>query len=126
MKAYLFTYSLVCPQTQVHAVLNNTDAIQDWIAPFPYSAILVSNLTTQELSEILRRRLDDEVWFMVAQLDSQLVDGWLPSDFWEYVDNPAGASLRELLDRWSEKRKEKEVKQRHLRDRLFPSRIKST
>ena len=110
----------------MHAVLNNTDAIQDWIAPFPYSAILVSNLTTQELSEILRRRLDDEVWFMVAQLDSQLVDGWLPSDFWEYVDNPAGASLRELLDRWSEKRKEKEVKQRHLRDRLFPSRIKST
>ena len=49
MKAYLFTYSLTCPQAQVHAVLNNTNAIHTWIAPFPYAAILVSNLTTQEL-----------------------------------------------------------------------------
>ena len=126
MKAYLLTYSPVCPQAQVHTVLNTTDAIRDWIAPFPYAAILNANLTTQELGAILRRRLDDEVWFMVAQLDSQLVDGWLPSDFWDYVDNPAEASLQQLLDRLSEKRKEKEVRQRHLRDRLFPSRTKAT
>ena len=47
MKSYLFTYSPVCPQARVHAVLNTTDAIRDWIAPFPYAAILNSNLTTQ-------------------------------------------------------------------------------
>ncbi len=98
MKAYLLTYSLGCPQARVHAVLNATQAIRTWIAPFPYAAILVSNLTPQELGTILRRHLDDEVWFMVAQLNSQLVDGWLPGDFWEYVNNPAKASLRQLLD----------------------------
>ena len=101
MKSYLFTYSPVCPQARVHAVLNTTDAIRDWIAPFPYAAILNSDLTTQELSAIFRNRLKDDVWFLVTQLDSQLVDGWLPGDFWDYVNNPAQASLQRLLDQLS-------------------------
>ncbi len=100
MKSYLLTYSPVCPQARVHAVLNTTNAIQNWIAPFPYAAILVSDLTTQELGAILRNHLAG-VWFMVTQLDKKLVDGWLPGDFWEYVNNPAQASLQKLLDQIS-------------------------
>lgn len=100
MKAYLLTYSLTCPQAQVHATLNNTNAIQTWIAPFPYAAILVSNLTTQELRAILHNHLPD-TWFVIAQLDKTLVDGWLPSNFWEYVNNPNQASLQKLLDQIS-------------------------
>ncbi len=97
MNAYLFTYSSTCLQAQVHAVLNNTNAIETWIAPFPYAAILVSNLTTKELCAILHEHLP-ETWFVIAQLDRMLVDGWLPGNFWEYVNNPAQASFQELLD----------------------------
>ena len=100
MKAYLFTYSSVCPQARVYAVLNTIDAIRDWIAPFPYAAILNSNLTTQELSAIFRHHLPD-TWFVIAQLDKKLVDGLLPGNFWDYVNKPAQASLQELLNQIS-------------------------
>ena len=96
MKPYLFTYSATCSQSGVHAILNATDAIEDWIAPFPYSAILVSDLDTRELGAILRRLLNG-AWFVVTQIDGQLTDGWLPGDFWQYVNNPAEASLPEPL-----------------------------
>lgn len=120
MKAYLLTYSysLVCPPKWVYKVLNTTQAIRNWVSPFPYAAILVSDLTTEELSDILRNRLDDEVWFMVAQLDSELVDGWLPGDFWAFVNDPAEASLQPLLDRLAEKRRKEGNKRRQLRDYL--------
>lgn len=118
MKAYLLTYSPVCPRSRVHVVLNTTRAIRNWVSPFPYAAILVSDLTTQKLGAILRDRLGDEVWFMVAQLDSELVDGWLPGDFWEFVDDPAEASLQPLLDRLAEKRRKERDKRRQLLDYL--------
>ena len=41
MKPNLFTYSAACSQSGIHAILNATDVIEDWIAPFPYSAIEV-------------------------------------------------------------------------------------
>ena len=118
MKAYLLTYSPVCPRARVHAVLNTSRAIRNWVSPFPYAAILVSNLTTQELGAMLRNRLDDEVWFMVAQLDSELVDGWLPGGFWEFVNDPAEASLQPLLDRLEAKRRKEGDRRRQLRDHL--------
>lgn len=118
MKAYLLTYSPVCPPEWVYKVLDTTRAIHNWVSPFPYAAILVSNLTTQKLGAMLRNRLDDEVWFMVTQLDSELVDGWLPGDFWEFVDDPAEASLQPLLDRLAEKRRKEGDKRRQLRDYL--------
>ena len=80
MKPHLFTYSAACSQSGIHAILNATDAIEDWIAPFPHSAILVSDLDTRELGAILRRRLNG-AWFVVTQTDGQLTDGWLPGDF---------------------------------------------
>ena len=102
----------------MYKVLNTTRVIRNWVSPFPYAAILVSDLTTEELSDILRNRLDDEVWFMVAQLDSELVDGWLPGDFWEFVNDPAKASLQPLLDQLAEKRRKEENKRRQLLDFL--------
>ena len=55
---------------------------------------------------------------MVAQLDSELVDGWLPGDFWAFVNDPAEASLQPLLDRLAEKRRKEGNKRRQLRDYL--------
>ena len=96
MKPYLFTYSAACSQEGVHAILNATVAIHNWVAPFPYSAILVSNLDTRELSAILRRQLDG-AWFVLTKIDVHSIDGWLPGDFWQFVNNPAEASLAGLL-----------------------------
>ena len=96
MKPYLFTFSATCLLTEVHAILNATDAIHNWVSPFPHSAILVSNLDTRELSAIFRRQLNG-AWFVVAQIDSQSVDGRLPGDYWQFVNIPGEASLAGLL-----------------------------
>ena len=96
MKPYLFTYSATCSQARVHAMLNATEAIKNWVAAFPHSAILVSNLDTRELSAILRLKLNG-AWFVVTQIDSKATDGWLPDDLWQFVNNPGEASLAELL-----------------------------
>lgn len=96
MKSYLFTFSQACTQTQAHDVLNNTEAVQTWIAPFPYAAILVSNLDAQDLSATLRERLPN-VWFVVAEMDPQTVNGWLPGNLWEYVNDPQKAWSQKLI-----------------------------
>ena len=96
MKPYLFTYSAARSQEGVHAILNATAAIHNWVAPFPYSAILVSNLDNRELSAILRRQLNG-AWFVLTKIDNHSIDGWLPGDFWQFVNNPAEASLAGLL-----------------------------
>ena len=97
MKAYLFTCSQTCTQAQIQAVLNATQAIETWVAPFPQVAILVSKLDIQDLGAILRRRLPG-VWFIVTETDQYSVDGWLPADFWEYVNNPYQAWSRRLFE----------------------------
>ena len=96
MKSYLFTYSQACAQEQAHAVLNDTQGVQTWVSPFPYAAILVSTLNTQDLSAILRNRLPG-VWFMVTEMEHQNVDGWLPGDLWDYVNDPPKAWSRKLF-----------------------------
>ena len=96
MKSYLFTYSQLCTQEWAHTVLNDTEGVQTWVAPFPYSAILVSKLNTQALSAILRERLPN-VWFVVAEMNGQSADGWLPGDLWEYVNDPQKAWSRQLF-----------------------------
>ncbi len=96
MKPYLFAYSQACPQAHAHAVLNDSQGVDTWVAPFPYAAILVSRLNTQDLSAILRDRLPG-VWFMVTELDPKSVNGWLPGNLWEYVNDPQKAWTRNLL-----------------------------
>lgn len=96
MKPYLFTYSAACSQEGVHAILNATVPIHNWVAPFPYAAILESELDTRELGAILRQQLNG-AWFVVTQIDGQLTNGWLPGDFWQFVNNPAEASLAGLV-----------------------------
>lgn len=102
MKSHLFTYSQARTQEHVHDVLNDTEGVQTWIAPFPYSAILVSKLSAQDLSAILRERLPN-VWFMVAEMDPQAVNGWLPGNLWGYVNDPqkaaSGQLIRNIVDR---------------------------
>ena len=97
MKAYLFAYSQACIQARVHAMLNDTEAVKMWVAPFPYAAILVSDLNTQDLGAVLHKRLSD-AWFIVTEMNRQIVDGWLPENIWKYVNEPEQTWSRQLLE----------------------------
>lgn len=98
MKAHLFTYSQACTQSQVHAVLNDTAGVKTWVAPFPYAAILISELSAADLGAVLRARLPG-VWLLVTEVNARTVDGWLPKDLWEYVNNPVQAWTKDLFAR---------------------------
>ena len=100
MKPFLFAYSQACHQAHAHAVLNDTQGVDTWVAPFPYAAILISRLDTQDLSAVLRDRLPG-VWFMVTEMNPQSVNGWLPGNLWEYVNDPRQAWSQNAFQRLS-------------------------
>ena len=96
MKSYLLAYSQACAPAQVQYLLNDTQAIETWVAPFPYSAILLSKLNVHDIAAVIRNRLPG-VWFMITELKSDGVQGWLPGDLWEYVNDPQQAWSRKLF-----------------------------
>ena len=96
MKSYLFTYGQAGTQAYAHAILDATQAIDTWVAPFRYAAILVSRLDVQDLTSVLRGRLPD-VWFMVTEVNPLSVNGWLPGDLWLYVNNPYEAWTKKIF-----------------------------
>jgi len=90
VKAYLLSFSALINANHVYAVLNNSNAVDTWVSPFPFSAILVSRLTTSELAAVLHSHFG-EALFMIVEATSWNSSGWLPPEFWEYVNNPQGA-----------------------------------
>ena len=96
MKPYLLTHTQAGTPAHVQHVLNDTRAVETWVAPFPYAAILISKLNVQDLAAVLRERLPG-IWFMVTELKSDTVQGWLPGNLWEYVNDPQQAWSRNLF-----------------------------
>lgn len=96
MKAHLVAYGQACTPQQVHHLLNDIQAVVTWVSPFPYAAILVSGLDVNDLAAVLRERLPG-VWFMVTELRGDSVQGWLPKELWDYVNDPSRESLRQLF-----------------------------
>lgn len=97
MNSYLFAYSQACTPAQVQFVLNDTQAVDTWVAPFPYAAILLSELSVRDLGAVLHDRLPG-VWFMITETHSHSVQGWLPQNLWEYVNAPHQARYRKLAE----------------------------
>ena len=96
MKSYLLSHSGACAPEHVQQVLNETQAVETWITPFPYAAILISRLDVRDLAAVIRERLPG-VWLMVTELNGGSVQGWLPADLWEYVNDPLKARSRKLF-----------------------------
>lgn len=86
IKAYLFTYSDLCPPWQAQAILNKTEAVYTWAQPFPNAALLASNLDARDLAAMLRRSLG-ETWFLITELNGVTVDGYLPGNLWQFINS---------------------------------------
>ena len=97
MNSYLFVYSQARTPTEVQYVLNDTQGVETWVAPFPYAAILLSKLSLSDIGAVFRDRLPG-VWFMVTEMHSHTVQGWLPQNIWEYVNAPQQARYRKLAE----------------------------
>lgn len=89
MNPYLFAYSGLCSDEAAQDILNGTNAVITWVRPFPHAAILLSDLSLVDLSAVLHRRLGD-TWFLVSSLGTNMADGWLPKELWNYVNHRPG------------------------------------
>lgn len=98
MKAYLLTHSGLLEPSQAYQILNQTQAIETWISPFPYSAVLISKLTVAELAAVLRSHFGD-TWFILVEANKDNSNGWLPQQFWDYVMDPQKAWTQQLFAR---------------------------
>lgn len=96
MKSYLLSHSETCTPEHVQRVFNDIRAVETWITPFPYAAILISRLDVRDLAAVIRERLPG-VWLMVTELNGRSVQGWLPADLWDYVNDPLKARSRKLF-----------------------------
>ena len=96
MKSYLLSHGEACTPEHVQRVLNDTREVETWVTPFPYAAILISRLDVRDLATVIRERLPG-VWLMVTELNGGAVQGWLPGDLWEYVNDPQKAWSRKLF-----------------------------
>ena len=90
MRTFLLTFSALLNQTQVHSVLSTSAAVETWITPFPFSAIVVSRLTVLELGAVLHSHFDDAL-FILVEANRFNTGGWLPLEFWNVINDPQGA-----------------------------------
>ena len=96
MNAYVLTHS-AAPQT-VYDMLNGSRAVMTWVSPFPYAALVLSNLTLPELSAVVHTHLGD-TWFIVMEATQQNTQGWLPVHFWDYINDPQGTWSKQLFSK---------------------------
>ncbi len=96
MKAYIFSWNNVYTSEYVTFLLNDTQAIETWVSPISGTAILISKLSITDLSSVLHGRLG-EVWFLLVEATQYNTNGWLPNNFWNYINNPQSMVQRNYL-----------------------------
>lgn len=96
MKAFLLCHSSIASPEYVQAVLSSTRAVTTWVAPFPYSAIVISELTLNELTGVMEVHLNGS-WFLLTELSSTNSNGLLPEQLWTYVQEPSQAWRQGVL-----------------------------
>ncbi len=96
MKAFLLCHSNVASPEYVQAVLSSSRAVTTWVAPFPYSAIVISELTLNELTAVVETHLSGS-WFLLTELSGTNSNGLLPQQLWTYVQEPSQAWQHRVL-----------------------------
>lgn len=96
MKAFLLTYNSIFPPERVHQILNSTRAIETWLSPYPFAAVVLSRLTVNELAAVLQTHFAG-IWFIVVEANKDNSNGWLPPQFWEYIADPDNAWSKKFL-----------------------------
>ena len=97
MKAFLLSFSSLLDVNYVHTVLNNSNSVETWLSPFPFSVIIVSRLTTSELGAVLQSHFGGNL-FVVVEATPQNTSGWLPPEFWDYINNPQHVWRRNIFN----------------------------
>lgn len=91
MKLYLLNYDDACgTEREVLKVLNKLPEVLNWSACLPFSVFIVSDLSERKLARLFTKHFGDGM-FVVAEVDGAKIDGLLPDDLWDFVNEPQSA-----------------------------------
>ena len=96
MRAFLLSFSALLNSNHVHNVLNTSNSVETWVSPFPFSAIVVSRLTALELGAVLHSHFGESL-FMIVEATTLNTSGWLPMEFWNFVNDPQGTWSKQFF-----------------------------
>lgn len=76
-------------QDEVYGYLKNNNDITAWYAPFPGTAIVISDASASDLSEAFINSFGEfDHLFTDITADEQDTQGWLDEEAWNYINNP--------------------------------------
>jgi hypothetical protein len=87
MKLYAFCYDMFDPKCSPEALLTYVKAsrhIDSWASYTPGTVLIKSKLTGYELSEDLRRIINN-AFCMCVELNPNNMGGWLPEQSWNWI-----------------------------------------
>lgn len=91
MNVYMLTFtsqSDVVSRQDVLDFLDTRREVLNWFAAMPFTIILVSRTTHDVLSEMLRVRFGNDITFLLTQIQSHTIDGFINKPVWDFINNP--------------------------------------
>lgn len=88
-KTYIVTYDLFdgFDVRIFHNFLNASSTILNWLAPaLPGVVVVISRLDLDEVTGLIGEHMNGRS-YMVAETNPHSVNGWLPSDVWQFISN---------------------------------------
>lgn len=79
--------ALSLPVQDLTGFFDTCPEIVNWYGILPGQLFVVSSLDAKALNRLTGGRFPNE-FFLVAQLDSSVTDGWLPQEAWDMINLP--------------------------------------
>ncbi len=98
MKAFILSHSHMTSPEAMYQILDKTQAVSTWVTPYRHMVIVLSNLSITELAAVLRTHMPD-TWFTLVEAKPDNCDGWLPRQFWEYINDPEKAHSDKIFEK---------------------------
>lgn len=88
-RLYLFHFAPPATRESVREALNAMPEVLAWRFDMPNLFYVISDNTAREIASAYRSVRRDEGRFLVAAIDPQNRQGWLPADTWYLLNNLA-------------------------------------
>lgn len=85
MKTYLLIYDEGIKEKHLLSFLDSRKEILDWMSMLPSSVFLRSNHSLQNLTKMIDRKYP-QAQFFVSEIESERVDGMLPEEGWDFIN----------------------------------------
>lgn len=87
-----WTYLLVHDVTaatpaKMQQIIDSMPSVDHWFRCLPLSFLLVSSLTAEQLTAVIRKRTGNKGRFLIVDTSTDR-NGWMPPEAWNIMQNP--------------------------------------